>query len=75
MTTWSCTFTGVGVSTKEENGYVDHTPPAKTVRYTSPDSCIDYDDEGDIVAVGDADIASRPNGTITISCTLTPVDA
>lgn len=72
VTSWRCTFTGVGASTEAENGYFDYTPPTKTVRYTSWDNCIDYNEDGDILAVGNADVVSKPNGTITISCTLVP---
>ena len=70
VTSWACTFTGVGSSTEEENGYFDYTPPTQVIRYTSVDNCIDYDDEGGILAVGNAAITSKPNGTITIKCTL-----
>lgn len=69
---WTCIFTGVGPSTEEENGYWDYTPPTRTVRYSSVDNCIKYSDEGDVLAVGDADITSRPNGMITVRCNLVP---
>ena len=65
----------MGASTEEENDYFDYTPPTKVLRYTTPDNCFKYDDEEDtIVASGDADITSKPNGTITITCDLVPVD-
>ena len=72
---WTCTFRNVGASTEEENGYFDYTPPTEVARYTSFDNCWDFDEAGNLVAVGDADITSKPNGTITIRCTLVPIEA
>lgn len=72
VTTWTCTFTGVGASSEEENGYFDYVPPTTVVRYTSPGTCMDYDDAGFPSRSGDAEVTSKPNGTITIRCTLAP---
>lgn len=71
--TWTCRFSGVEASSMEENGYVDWAPPSRAVRVTSIDNCVDFDDDGTIVAVGDADIMYLPNGKVFITCTLVPV--
>ncbi len=69
-TTWTCTFTGVGSSTGEENGYSDYVVPTRSVRYTSIDGCWETDAEGFPVRVADALIRARPDGSIRVSCTL-----
>lgn len=69
---WTCTFRDVGASTEEENGYFDYAPPTKVVRYTTPDNCFKYGEDDSLLAVGDADITSKPNGTLTLRCTLVP---
>jgi len=69
-TTWVCTFKGVGASTEEENTYFDYTPPTKTIKYTSIDACWETDESGSPMRTADAQVISKPNGSITFTCTL-----